>query len=65
MDRDDMKNIVIHYPEAKHKTVTLYVGDTSIIDKHRVVEQPVIVEPTLKEKITKVVFGDETSNSNS
>lgn len=58
MDRDDMKKLILHYPDTKHKTVTLYVGDTKITDEHGITENPdKVVEPTLGEKVKKVIFG--------
>ncbi len=56
-DGDDLKKVVISFPNNKHKSVTMYVGNTSIIDNDELCETP--PPPTLKEKINKIINGDE------
>jgi len=58
MDRDDLKKIVLTYPDTKHKTVTMYVGDTVITDEKEICETPP-PPPTLGEKIKKTIIGEE------
>jgi hypothetical protein len=56
-DREDLKKIVLSYPDNKHKTVTMYVGDTRITDENEICETPPD-PPTFTDKIKKVISGD-------
>jgi hypothetical protein len=57
-DRDDLKKIVMSYPDNKHKTVTVYIGDTKITDEHEICETPP-TPPTLGEKLKNIITGEE------